>query len=185
MATDFQRIAFRAAFRTAREAAGLTQRQVAAKLGCAPSTVAQWDGGVSAPREDMAARLEQLLDAEPGEFRQLLGFAFRDLTTPGSFAEAVESDRWLRPDQRRLLNAIHDHMVTANRHADQQAQQRAEHLATQDVDPAPDAAAAEQAQQHAEDQALRRAADDDATPAASAIDPDTSVTYDELPHPTR
>lgn len=155
MATDFQRTAFRTLLKTAREQARLTQRELAAAVGVSPSAVAQWEGGSSAPREDLATRLEQTLDAEPGTFRMVLGFAPRDLRIPGvmTHAEIVEADPDLTPCQRRLLHVIYDEMTRDTRSAAQRAEHRALYGGPE-PDPDDLAETEQQAQQAAEQQAL-------------------------------
>lgn len=128
MATEHQREVFKALLKSMRETAGLTQRQLAARMQVDPSTVAQWEIGRSAPREELAAKLEQVLDVDPpGVFRVLLGFAVRDdLAVPGivTFHEVTANDRWLTDEQRLYLRTLHSAMT---QHTRQMAAAREDH----------------------------------------------------------
>lgn len=119
MATEHQREVFKALLKSMREDAGLTQRQLAARMQVDASTVAQWEIGRSAPREELAAKLEHVLDAEPpGVFRVMLGFAVRDdLAVPGivTFHEVTANDRWLTDEQRLYLRTLHTAMTRHTR----------------------------------------------------------------------
>jgi len=128
VATEHQREVFKALLKSMREDAGLTQRQLAARMEVDASTVAQWEIGRSAPREELAAKLEHVLDADPpGVFRVLLGFAVRDdLALPGivTFHEVTANDRWLTDEQRLYLRTLHTAMT---RHTRQIAAARKDH----------------------------------------------------------
>lgn len=156
MATDFQRTAFRAILRTAREQAGLTQRDLAAAVGVSPSAVAQWEGGTAAPREDLAAAAEHALNLAPGTFGMVLGFAPRDLTLAGvvTHAELVEADPYLTPSQRRLLHLVYDEMTRDTRAAIQRAEDSALHGDPTEEDPEGALDAQQRDQEQAEQQAL-------------------------------
>lgn len=144
MATGFQRVLFSSAFRQERARTGLKQRDIAAALKVAPSTVAQWESGTSAPRERLTDALEQLLGTERGAFRAMLGYSARDGEGPHvwTFAEVVENEPNLTRQQRRILNLLFDDMTANTR----KAAERGELPDEDDED--------ETARQQAEDEAL-------------------------------
>jgi transcriptional regulator with XRE-family HTH domain len=119
VATGFQRTVFKSAFKQERARAGLTQREIADALKVAPSTVAQWESGVSAPREQIAVTLEELLDTQPGAFRMLLGYrADQRAGGVATFAEVVENEPYLTHEQRRILRLLFDDFTATTRAAE-------------------------------------------------------------------
>lgn len=54
----------------ARKAAGLTQTEVARRLGIRPQSVQAWESGVSAPRARRLTELAQVLDVPEAHFFQ-------------------------------------------------------------------------------------------------------------------
>lgn len=128
MATEFQRTVFKGLLKGMREDAGLTQRELADRMQVDASTVAQWEVGRSAPREELAAKLEHVLDTSPGVLRALLGFQVReDVVMPGvtTVRQAVEADRWLTSEQRHYLTLLYTDMVRRTRASEQAAEDAA------------------------------------------------------------
>lgn len=184
MATEFQRTIFKGLLKTSREDAGLTQRDLAARMQVDPSTVAQWEIGRSAPREELAAKLEHVFDADPGTFRTVLGFEVReDVTMPGvtTVRDAIAADRWLTGEQRHYLTLLYRDMVRRTR-----SQERAAIDAAIDADQEREAF---QVSYDPDDDAYTPGADEpppapvDDPPVTSAdtVDPATSVDYDQVP----
>ena len=60
-----------------RRKAGLTQRDLALKIGVTPSAVGNYEQGVSFPREEVLYRLFEALDCSPNE---LFGFEEETVT---------------------------------------------------------------------------------------------------------
>lgn len=81
-------MSFRERLRQQREAKGLTQAELAARLGVSKSAVGNYETGVSMPREEILLKLFAALDTEPN-------FLFQD-----SFAAGAES---LSPGELRLV----------------------------------------------------------------------------------
>ena len=107
-----RRDAFRHALRTAREAAGLSQRGVARLLGFTPSAVWQWEEGRAVPQPATLARLERLLELEPNALGQLLGYApVDDSGAVASVVDAVQADPRLGPAERKMLLTFYDWLI--------------------------------------------------------------------------
>lgn len=58
---------FGARLRTLREAAGLSQRELARQMGIRQSSVSGWEAGRNTPQLNLAARLAQALGVKIGE----------------------------------------------------------------------------------------------------------------------
>lgn len=122
---------FRRVVTQARADAGLSQRQLATKLGIGFTTVSEWERGTSAPREDTAARLEHVLGLEEGTLGRMLGFIPYgvQLNAVSSVTEALEADQRLGPRERDLLETMYRELV----------KQRDQARADDDDQPAPSA----------------------------------------------
>jgi transcriptional regulator with XRE-family HTH domain len=113
VATKAQRARFRHVLQQAREAANLSQRELARLVEVSHGAVSQWETGEAAPRESMAAALERVLNLEPGYLGGLLGYepaSSIDRAIP-TVAEAAEADERLGPRDRRLLMALYRELV--------------------------------------------------------------------------
>jgi len=106
-----QREQFRHALRQAREASGLSQRAVARAVGRTASAVWQWEEGQGAPDLDVIAKLEELLDLNPGTLARLLGYQPTNAAQPASVLEAVRTDPRLDDDGRELLAKVYRWLV--------------------------------------------------------------------------
>ncbi len=119
MTTQEQREVFRRALQAARSDAGLSQRELAAKVGVSYSAVSQWEMGTTAPRQAKLRELERTLGLEDGDLGQHLGFLSlgaqeRALVT---VADAIEKDPRLGERQRELLRTMYRELV--RQHADE------------------------------------------------------------------
>lgn len=86
-----------ARIRAARLHAGLTIRDLAARVGSTETTIRNWESGnVKNPRVDLAVALERVLDVD-------LGIGFGALTGPGS-----ATDPGTTPDRDRPGNPLAD-----------------------------------------------------------------------------
>ena len=73
-----------------RRNAGLTQRDLALKIGVTPSAVGNYEQGVSFPREEVLYRLFEALDCSPNE---LFGFEEETVTIAARKAAAQSSSK--------------------------------------------------------------------------------------------
>lgn len=111
---------FSAMLRSARQKAGLTQKQLADALGVATGTVQQWELGTRFPRVEMQRRIEEVLnialipcdiDEEMRDFRRrsIIGAWKAAENKEGrklSFDEAMSHYRVDIATQQRIENAI-------------------------------------------------------------------------------
>lgn len=123
LASEQQRAVFRQALKSARSEQGISQRELAGKLGVSPGTVAQWETGETAPRLQTAVRLEGVLSLAEGTLLRLLGYLHPDAQarTVAGVIEAVQADPNLDDDDRELLASIYAQLVR-RRHAKQPPQ---------------------------------------------------------------
>lgn len=110
---------FRRVLQAARMDAGLSQRDLARKLGVSYSAVSQWEMGSTAPRQAKVRELERALNLEDGDLGQHLGYLpasaqERALVTVG---DAIERDPRLGERQRELLRTMYRELV--RQHADE------------------------------------------------------------------
>lgn len=85
--------------RSARERAGLTQDELAARCAVDRAVVAQWEAGTAAPDPQALAALAAALQADPGWFRGTVAatVASPGFEVPGFEAPGFEADARLRP----------------------------------------------------------------------------------------
>lgn len=107
-----RREAFRHALRTAREAAGLSQRAVARVLGLTPSAVWHWEDGRAVPQPATLVRLERLLELKPNALGRLLGYGpVDDSENVASVVDAVQADPRLGAAERKMLLTFYDWLI--------------------------------------------------------------------------
>jgi transcriptional regulator with XRE-family HTH domain len=106
-----QREVFRQALRRAREASGLSQRVVGEAVGRTGSAVWQWEEGRGAPDHATVAKLEALLELEPGSLAKLLGYVPTGPDGPVSLVEALNADPRLDDSGRELLTSVYRWLV--------------------------------------------------------------------------
>ena len=90
---------------------GMSQMELAAKLGVTPSTISNYENGQNAVREDILLRLFQVLDMEPN-------YLYQDAYTGSGFPVSVEEKslivkyRSLTAVGRRTLHSVADALCT-------------------------------------------------------------------------
>lgn len=87
-------MSFASRLRQAREQSGLTQQDLAEKLGVTKSAVGNYENGVSSPKWDVLLRIFDILHVEPN-------FLYQDSFSPGP-ANPVQ----LAPKQSALLKSF-------------------------------------------------------------------------------
>lgn len=74
MPSPTQKARFRHALAAARRGAGLSQRQLAGRVGIGDTAISQYERGVITPEPERCEALEDALDLERGELGQHLGY---------------------------------------------------------------------------------------------------------------
>jgi len=112
-ATPEQREVFRRALDRARAQAGLSQRDLARRLGVTASAVSQWEAGQSAPRPTLVTQMEDVLGLSEGSLARLLGYlpVSAEAQAVSSVLEALEADPRLGARKRDLLATMYDKLV--------------------------------------------------------------------------
>ena len=105
---DSRRRAFGAALGAALNMAGITQTEVARKLGTTQGSVSQWKAGISMPEPEMLFRLECVLGLPSGHLSHHLGYVPAGATTPMSVRDAVLSDPLLDGTAQRALIKLYE-----------------------------------------------------------------------------
>lgn len=114
MSTAEQRERFASALRQALAGLKLSGRALARAVGVSPAAVGHWRRGETAPRPDMAAKLETVLELDPGTLSRLLGYVVINQTGDGrafSVAEAVQAESRLGPLEKTLLMNIYRELL--------------------------------------------------------------------------
>lgn len=107
-APKMDRAGFGEALAAALRARGISQRELAERLGgMAQSSVSAWTRGDAAPAPEAVFDIERLLDLGPGYLSQHLGFVPAGAVPPVSVVAAVESDPLLEPVHRQALLALY------------------------------------------------------------------------------
>jgi transcriptional regulator with XRE-family HTH domain len=112
--TAEQRERFASALRQALADLKLSGRALARAVGVSPAAVGHWRRGETAPRPDMAAKLETALELDPGALSRLLGYVVINQTDDGralSVAEAVQAESRLGPLEKTLLMNIYRELL--------------------------------------------------------------------------
>ena len=87
-------MSFTTRLRQAREQSGLTQQDLAEKLGVTKSAIGNYENGVSSPKWDVLLKIFDILQVEPN-------FLYQD-----SFSLDVSESRSLTPQQSALLSSF-------------------------------------------------------------------------------
>jgi transcriptional regulator with XRE-family HTH domain len=106
VSTKVQRARFSRALREARESAGLSQRQLAERVGRSHGNVGEWERGESAPREAITPVVEVALGLEAGTLGRHLGQVPGDATV--DVPTAIELDPHLGDKEKRILIAAYE-----------------------------------------------------------------------------
>lgn len=104
MPTREQRTVFAGLLTHARTEAGLSQAELAARLGVHRNTVSQYERGEIAPSDARCAELETVLGLDAEEFSRHLFPAVGDVTPEA----AIEQDDSLNPLRKRIALAVMD-----------------------------------------------------------------------------
>lgn len=92
-----------AALRQAREEAGITQEDLAKRIGRAQSSIQKWEAGRE-PKLDRIAALEYAMGYQLGHVLRLAGY----VSEPKTVRSAIEADRALLPEARSALLDFYD-----------------------------------------------------------------------------
>lgn len=114
MPTAEQRQRFAVALGQALGDLKLSGRALARAVGVSPAAVGHWRRGETAPRPDMAAKLETALELDPGTLSRLLGYVVINQIGDGrglSVAEAVQAESRLGPLEKTLLMNIYRELL--------------------------------------------------------------------------
>jgi transcriptional regulator with XRE-family HTH domain len=114
MPTADQRQAFAKALRQALEDSGMSGRALARSLDLSQGGVAHWLRGATAPKPDTIARIERLLELEPGTLARSLGYAVvtEDLTGRAqNVTEAIKAEQRLGAREKALLLTIYRELL--------------------------------------------------------------------------
>lgn len=110
------RAAFAARLKDVREAAGMTQTELAAKMGDGPAShqtnLSLWERGF--PPESLDAEvvfgLEAAIGCAPGALSTSLGY--EPSGTPSTVAAPLLLDEALLPEQRKLIRNLYDQLTS-------------------------------------------------------------------------
>lgn len=119
MANQYQRDVFKDRLIAARKDAGLTQRELARRIGVSHGTISQWEAATAAPREDVVARLEKALGLPEDSFAGLLGYLpySVQMQAVATVTEAIEHDARLDSRDRQILTAMYRELLRAHTNA--------------------------------------------------------------------
>lgn len=116
-----ERSKFAEALRKAIEDVGISQRELARRLGVSQASVSQWLHGQTVPRPGMAVRLEQELGRDPGSLLTALGYVVVDPKgRPVGVPEAVANDPRLGDREREILLSVYRTLVEQSSRQPQQ-----------------------------------------------------------------
>lgn len=114
MATEAQLQDFSRALKQAREAAGLSIRELARKVQTSHAVVWQWENAEHAPRTPRIRMIEQVLALPPRSLARLLGHLTADeagARVRMTVLEAAEADPKLGERGREILTAVYRELV--------------------------------------------------------------------------
>jgi len=119
MANQYQRDVFKDRLIAARKDAGLTQRELARRIGVSHGTISQWEAATAAPREDVIGRLEKALGLPDDSFAGLLGYLpySVQMQAVATVTEAIEHDARLDARDRHILTAMYRELLRAHTNA--------------------------------------------------------------------
>lgn len=107
-----ERLKFAEELRKAVADAGVSQRELARRLGVSQAAVSQWLHGQTVPRPAMAVRLERELGRDPGSLLIPLGYVVVDPKgRPIGVPEAIANDPLLGPREREILRDIYRTLI--------------------------------------------------------------------------
>ena len=97
-----------AAIRSFREAAGLTQAEVADRIGAPQSYLSRWESSRVPGYEDLWTIETKGLGIAPGSVLRLAGFVEATDGEAGGVPEAIDNDPSLTAQQKRMLLAAYE-----------------------------------------------------------------------------
>jgi transcriptional regulator with XRE-family HTH domain len=112
--TTDQREKFAAALHQALSDAKQSGRGLARALGISPAAVGHWLRAETAPRPEMAGKVEAALELDPGDLSRLLGYAVIRQAGDGrgfSVTEAVKAESRLGPREKALLLSLYRELL--------------------------------------------------------------------------
>jgi transcriptional regulator with XRE-family HTH domain len=114
MATQAQLEEFAKALKQAREAAGLSIRELGRAVSVSHTVVWQWENAEHAPRRPRVRMIEHVLGLPTGSLQRLLGQLTADeagARVPMTVLEAAEADSKLGERGREILAAVYRELV--------------------------------------------------------------------------
>jgi transcriptional regulator with XRE-family HTH domain len=114
VATQAQRQEFSRALRQAREAAGLSIRELAKAVSTSHTVVWQWENAEYAPRPPRVRMIEHVVGLPAGSLGRLLGHLTADeagARVPMTVLEAADADPKLGERGREILGAVYRELV--------------------------------------------------------------------------
>lgn len=113
------------ALRSATDAAGVTQEQVASELGVHQTTVSKWLVGKTWPPFDALPVIDALCRQPVGTVLRLAGYV-EEVDVAG----AIQADPRLNPNGRKVVLAFYEFEVSRNRSASDDTNPDADDIAT-------------------------------------------------------
>lgn len=104
-------MAFGDRLREWREAAGLTQADLARRLNLAQQTISEWEQGRAAPRRSRAADVAKLLNVDESEFLRSLADVPLSVDADPDVARLVAKVDRLGKRDRRIVENIVDELL--------------------------------------------------------------------------
>ena len=124
MATAEQRRAFSKALQQTLDEARISGRELARRLNLSQAGVQQWLRAKTAPRPATVARVEELLEQEPGTLARVLGYTVIKQITDGrvfNVTEAINAEPRLGPREKALLLSMYRELLRQAKMADDAA----------------------------------------------------------------
>ncbi len=121
MATAEQRRAFSKALQQTLDEARISGRELARRLNLSQAGVQQWLRAKTAPRPATVARVEELLEQEPGTFARVLGYTVIKQISDGrvfNVIEAINAEPRLGPREKALLLSMYRELLRQAKMAD-------------------------------------------------------------------
>lgn len=111
--TTTDRELFGTALREALGVRGLTQVELARRLGTSQPAVSDWILGKSSPPADTVFEIERTLEVEPGHFSRFLGYLPTEaVSVNATFETVVMSDSLLDEPAKRGLLAMYRELTS-------------------------------------------------------------------------
>jgi transcriptional regulator with XRE-family HTH domain len=114
VATAEQRRAFSTALQETLDKARISGRELARRLNLSQAGVQQWLRGKTAPRPATVARVEELLEQEPGTLARMLGYTVIKQVSDGrvfNVTEAINAEPRLGPREKALLLSMYRELL--------------------------------------------------------------------------